>query len=312
MKFIERTVADNLSVLSAQAYSPYGEPLMPAIPSGFGFTGEQTDPSNNLVYLRARHLDPRLGIFGSLDPFEGKQRRPGSLNRYGWVQGNVVNRVDPTGLYFASDGISQVATSTFTPTPTPGAPSNNQPPLGPTQPAPGSYPQIQPLPVATPHPKITSAWYARMLAERERYRQQEEVRRHIEFLRQQNERMRQIHLPTPDYGGIALAGVGLVGAAGLALMFAPAIVVLPIAGGIGAAGWNTIEQVEARRLMPENRTRSFLEIMPEIDGGQVIASSVYGAGTTALAVATGGTSLIGSGAGASSHICYWCSHRNKI
>lgn len=93
-----RAVADNVSILSAQAYSPYGEPLMPAIPSGFGFTGEQTDPSNALVYLRARHLNPRLGIFGSLDPLEGNHKYPSSLNRYSWVQGNVVNRMDATGM----------------------------------------------------------------------------------------------------------------------------------------------------------------------------------------------------------------------
>lgn len=77
-----RAVADVTTMLSAQAHSLYDESLMPDIPSSFGFTGEQTDPSNALVYLRARHLKPRLGIFGSHDPFEGMESTPMSMNAY--------------------------------------------------------------------------------------------------------------------------------------------------------------------------------------------------------------------------------------
>lgn len=36
-----RALSDGGQVLSAQAYSPYGEQLQTAIPSEFGFTGEQ-------------------------------------------------------------------------------------------------------------------------------------------------------------------------------------------------------------------------------------------------------------------------------
>ncbi|MFN3492843.1 MAG: RHS repeat-associated core domain-containing protein, partial [Anaerolineales bacterium] len=93
-----RGVSDGTSVLSAQAYSPYGEPMFTDLPTEFGFTGEQTDSANDLVYLRARYMNPRLGIFGSLDPLEGENMVVGSLNRYNWVRGNVVNRVDPSGL----------------------------------------------------------------------------------------------------------------------------------------------------------------------------------------------------------------------
>ncbi|MBE2192859.1 MAG: RHS repeat-associated core domain-containing protein [Anaerolinea sp.] len=57
--------------------------------TGFGFTGEQTDASG-LVYLRARYYLPGLGVFPSLDPVE-------EGNRYGYVGGDVVNRVDPSG-----------------------------------------------------------------------------------------------------------------------------------------------------------------------------------------------------------------------
>lgn len=62
----------------------------------FGFTGEYTD-DNNLIYLRARHYNPNLGMMLSLDPFEGTMDRPMSLNGYSYVEGNPVNWTDPTG-----------------------------------------------------------------------------------------------------------------------------------------------------------------------------------------------------------------------
>ncbi|MBE2192666.1 MAG: RHS repeat-associated core domain-containing protein [Anaerolinea sp.] len=80
-------------VLEGQDYAPYGTPFgqtgTPQTP--FGFTGEQTDP-NDLLYLRARYYVPELGVFPSLDPVE-------EGNRYGYVGGNVVNRVDPSGMF---------------------------------------------------------------------------------------------------------------------------------------------------------------------------------------------------------------------
>ena len=92
-----RGMSDGNDMLSAQAYSPYGEPMFTDMPTEFGFTGEQTDPLNDLVYLRARYLNPKLGIFGSLDPFEGETSEPLTMNGYSWVEGNVVNRIDPRG-----------------------------------------------------------------------------------------------------------------------------------------------------------------------------------------------------------------------
>jgi len=75
-------------------YDPYGVP--DASVGGYGFTGEMTD-ENGLVYLRARHYDPSIGNFVSLDPFEGFDSSPMSLNGYSWVEGNVANWSDPTG-----------------------------------------------------------------------------------------------------------------------------------------------------------------------------------------------------------------------
>jgi RHS repeat-associated protein len=65
--------------------------------SPFTFTGELLD-ANDLLYLRARHYNSALGVFTALDPEEGNTEEITSLNRYGYVSGNPVNRVDPRGM----------------------------------------------------------------------------------------------------------------------------------------------------------------------------------------------------------------------
>jgi RHS repeat-associated protein len=83
------------AVVSSQSYNPMGVPATD-YGKGFGFTGEQTD-ANGLLYLRARYYAPSKGVFTALDPFEGLQDRPMSLNGYSWVEGNVPNWIDPSG-----------------------------------------------------------------------------------------------------------------------------------------------------------------------------------------------------------------------
>jgi len=57
----------------------------------YGFTGEYTDPITGMVHLRARDYHPALGVFPALDPLE-------TFNRYSYVQGNPINRSDPSGM----------------------------------------------------------------------------------------------------------------------------------------------------------------------------------------------------------------------
>jgi len=78
------------------------------VQTNYGFTGEQYDSTNDMLYLRARHYKPGVGVFTALDPFEGMAQRPMSLNGYSWVEGNVTNLIDPQGLYCQgslSDGL---------------------------------------------------------------------------------------------------------------------------------------------------------------------------------------------------------------
>ena len=59
--------------------------------SPYLFTGEYTDPITALVHLRARDYHPALGVFASLDPFEGLPTTPMTLNRYGYASSNPIN-----------------------------------------------------------------------------------------------------------------------------------------------------------------------------------------------------------------------------
>ena len=90
---VRSIVDDSAVVQSSMSFDPYGNP-MASYGAGvgyFGFTGEQTD-ANGSVFLRARYYEPSKGTFIKRDPAE-------TPNRYAYVSGNPVNRVDPTGLF---------------------------------------------------------------------------------------------------------------------------------------------------------------------------------------------------------------------
>jgi RHS repeat-associated protein len=65
--------------------------------SGYGFTGEYQ--SGDSVYLQSRFYAPSTGRFLTRDTWPGEVNRPLSLNRWGYVEANPVNFVDPTGYY---------------------------------------------------------------------------------------------------------------------------------------------------------------------------------------------------------------------
>jgi len=86
------------AVTLAQSYAPYGDVLNSAGDgvSVWQFTGEARD-ATGLTYLRARYLDSGVGRFISRDTWGGDFNRPLSLNRWGYVEGNPVNLIDPSG-----------------------------------------------------------------------------------------------------------------------------------------------------------------------------------------------------------------------
>ncbi|RMZ72851.1 YD repeat-containing [Pyrenophora seminiperda CCB06] len=60
------------------------------IDSSFGYSGEFTDPTTGLVYLRSRFYSPRLKSFLSMDAVHTE-------NRYAYCRGDPINLIDPSG-----------------------------------------------------------------------------------------------------------------------------------------------------------------------------------------------------------------------
>ncbi len=91
------------AVTLARTYDPYGKvnTTSGAGSSGYGFTNEYQ--SQGLIYLRSRMYSPVNGRFLTRDTWSGDANRPLSFNRWGYVEGNPVNFVDPTGHSATSD-----------------------------------------------------------------------------------------------------------------------------------------------------------------------------------------------------------------
>jgi RHS repeat-associated protein len=97
---VRQLVDGSAQVTLARGYMPYGEPLW-SVGSGvsaYGFTGEDWDNATSLVFLRARYMQPGLGMFLSRDPWSGDELQSLSHNGWLYVEGNPVKYRDPSGL----------------------------------------------------------------------------------------------------------------------------------------------------------------------------------------------------------------------
>jgi RHS repeat-associated protein len=95
-----RQLTDNSGTVQlARGYTPYGEPLWTngMASSRYTFTGEDYDPTVGLVFLRARYMQPTLGIFLARDPVDGNDLRPESMNGWGYANDAPSNYTDPSG-----------------------------------------------------------------------------------------------------------------------------------------------------------------------------------------------------------------------
>gem|GEM_PF-3901722 len=96
---VRAEVSNSITLEGSQNFAPYGSSVDALGDFGtYGFTGEPTD-ANGLVYDRARYYVPSIGMFASLDPFEGIKDEPMSINGYSYVHGNPVNWTDPDGKF---------------------------------------------------------------------------------------------------------------------------------------------------------------------------------------------------------------------
>jgi RHS repeat-associated protein len=87
------------TVTDTYSFSAFGELLAHAgsDPNTYLFAGEPLEPNSGLYALRARWMDPEVGRFASIDPFQGTAAEPRTLHRYSYVYGDPVNATDPTG-----------------------------------------------------------------------------------------------------------------------------------------------------------------------------------------------------------------------
>jgi RHS repeat-associated protein len=96
---VRQLTDQNGQLTLAKSYDPYGAITQSsgASHTDYGFTGESYGDSTQLIYLRARFYNPSDGRFQSRDTWSGNVNRPMSMNRWMYVEGNPVNRIDPSG-----------------------------------------------------------------------------------------------------------------------------------------------------------------------------------------------------------------------
>jgi RHS repeat-associated protein len=90
------------AVVGTYTYSPYGTVTSHTgtATAALQYTGQYTDAESGLIYLRARYYNPQTGQFLSVDPALALTNSP-----YSYVDGNPVNRADPSGRLFGFDSL---------------------------------------------------------------------------------------------------------------------------------------------------------------------------------------------------------------
>lgn len=87
-------------VIWREEYSPYGERVLrdpAAADNHLWFTGHPHDEDSGLTYAGARHYDPIIGRFMSVDPVPVDAASPYTFNRYAYGNNNPYGYEDPDG-----------------------------------------------------------------------------------------------------------------------------------------------------------------------------------------------------------------------
>ncbi len=93
-----RSDSGELSISST--WDAWGNRISPEASSlPYGYRGERVDLVSNSIYLRQRHLNPKLGRFISPDPFEGIPELPVSRHRYLYANNDPIHFIDPSGAF---------------------------------------------------------------------------------------------------------------------------------------------------------------------------------------------------------------------
>jgi len=101
------TVATSGAIAGSQLYSPWGEPQASSGQgSVLGFQGQPTDADTGFVKTDTRLYDATQGRFTTQASLFGDSQSPGSLNQFGYGEGNPVTNHDPLGLSSTSKACS--------------------------------------------------------------------------------------------------------------------------------------------------------------------------------------------------------------
>ena len=108
---------DSTADYTSHEYDPFGALASSSgsQDNAFTFTGEQTDGSTDLLYLRARYLDRETGRFVSRDPYKGSVWMPSSMHPFTYASNNPCTWMDPSGLATESKSNSRACHATDAP-----------------------------------------------------------------------------------------------------------------------------------------------------------------------------------------------------
>ena len=110
---VREVLGADAAPLAGYEYQPYGriKAQSGVSESDFTFTGRRLEADSGLMYYRTRYYDPDIGRFLKKDSYAGQINDPLSLHRYGYVHGNPVSHIDPTGEFvFTTIVIGSTAT----------------------------------------------------------------------------------------------------------------------------------------------------------------------------------------------------------
>ncbi len=124
---VDAVMDEQGNVVERRDYLPYGEERVrvPSAENGerHGFTGKELDGESGLYYYGARHYDPALGRFASLDPLtlgesakplQSVLSNPQILNGYSYALNNPLRYNDPTGMIPKNSSLISKLVSVFT------------------------------------------------------------------------------------------------------------------------------------------------------------------------------------------------------
>jgi len=101
------TVDEDGELIGVLKYTAYGELRTGSSTTDYRYTGQREESEIGLYFYVARFFDPAVGRFISADTIVPDPGSSQGYDRYGYVNGNPINRNDPSGHCYDEDGDGQ-------------------------------------------------------------------------------------------------------------------------------------------------------------------------------------------------------------